>query len=135
NLTFDNMSAYADRVVPMIEDGEAQPLFTLGFLDGEGNIVRDPMLPEVPTFFEVYERIHGKPLEGPQLGAMKALFMGRVMAAKMMILPKDTPPEIVAAYDEVFAKIASDPDFTGGPGEEIVGPYPQSLGDQARRVL
>ena len=135
NITYDNMAAYSKKVVPMIKEGKAEPLFTLGFMDAKGKIGRDPMRPDLPTFLEVYKKFKGKELTGPPERAMRALFVGRVMAAKTMLLPKGTPKEIVDTYHAVMKKVVADPDFTEGRGKKIVGPYPQALGEDARAIL
>jgi len=135
NINYDNMAAYSKKVVPLIREGKAVPLFTLGFMDENGKIGRDPVRPDMPTFFEVYKEIMGKELAGPAFRAMKALFIGRVMAAKTMLLPKGTPKEIVDTYHAVMRKIVADPDFKTGKGKKIVGPYPQALGKQAHAIL
>ena len=129
----DNMAAYNKHVVPLIKEGVAVPLFTLGFMKPDGSIGRDPMLPEIPTLQEVYKRMHGKELAGPQLNAWQALFTIRVMAAKMFVLPKSTSPEIMEIYHQTMIKIMNDPDFKA-KREKVVGPYDQSLGKEAEAV-
>ncbi|MEQ8195047.1 MAG: hypothetical protein RIB59_11220 [Rhodospirillales bacterium] len=135
NINFDSMPSYTKRVLPMIKEGKAVPLYTLGYLSDDGKIVRDPMLPDMPTFFEVYEKVHGKPLTGVRARVMKSLIVGRVMAAKMMLLPEKTPKNIIAMYDAAMKKVVTDPTFTGAKGLKVMGPYPQSLGKNARTVL
>lgn len=129
----DNTAAYTKHVVPLIEEGTAVPLFTLGFMKADGSIGRDPMLPDVPTFQEVYKRMHGKELAGPPLNAWRALFAVRVMAAKMFVLPEITSPEIKAIYHQTMVKILNDPDFQA-KREAVIGPYEQSLGKEAEAI-
>jgi tripartite-type tricarboxylate transporter receptor subunit TctC len=133
-LCQDNSAAYSKHVEPLIKEGTAVPLFTLGFMKPDGTIARDPMLPDIPTFMEVYKRMHGKELSGPALNAWRALFTVRVMAAKMFFLPKVTSPEIIETYHQTMAKIMKDPDFIA-KRENVIGPYDQSLGKEALAIM
>jgi tripartite-type tricarboxylate transporter receptor subunit TctC len=135
NINQDNQSSYAKKVLPMIEEGIAVPLYTLGFQGAGGKIVRDPMLPDIPTFDEMYEKVHGKKLSGIEAQAWKATFSIRVMAAKMMVLPKKTKKDVLAAYHAAAKKVVKDPVFLGKQGQKLFGPYPQSLGDDALKIL
>ncbi|MBB5703693.1 tripartite-type tricarboxylate transporter receptor subunit TctC [Ochrobactrum daejeonense] len=134
SLNYDNMASWAQAVEPLVEDGVARPLFTLGF-EKDGKIVRDPMLPDVPTFLEVYEAIHGKPLDGIEYEVWKALFNIRVMGSKMLVLPEGTSDEIYAAYADA-AKAALDGDeLKTEAAEAVIGPYPQRVGADANKVF
>lgn len=133
NLSQDNTAGYTKHVVPLIKEGVAVPLFSLGFMKADGTIGRDPMLPDIPTFQEVYKRMHGKELAGPELNAWRALFAVRVMAAKMFVLPKVTTPEIKAIYHQTMIKIMNDPDFKA-KRDGVIGPYDQSTGKEAEAI-
>jgi tripartite-type tricarboxylate transporter receptor subunit TctC len=131
----DNMASFAEHIQPLIKDGTAVPLFTLGYANEKGEIVRDPMAPDVPSFIEAYERIHGKKPSGPGFEAWKTVFNIRVMAAKMLLLPKAAKPDVLAAYQAAIQKVVNDPVFKGKEGAEIFGPYQQTLGKDAERVM
>lgn len=133
NIGNDNMASYTKHVVPLIKEGVAVPLFTLGFMKADGSIGRDPMLPDTPTFLEVYKRMHGKELAGAQLNAWRALFTVRVMASKMFVLPKATSPQIMKTYHETMAKIVQDPQFKATRAK-FIGPYEQSIGKEAEAI-
>ncbi|NKB79887.1 hypothetical protein HED49_19705 [Ochrobactrum daejeonense] len=93
------------------------------------------MLPDVPTFLEVYEAIHGKPLDGIEYEVWKALFNIRVMGSKMLVLPEGTSDEIYAAYADA-AKAALDGDeLKTEAAEAVIGPYPQRVGADANKVF
>jgi len=91
-------------------------------------------VPGLPTVFEVYKKVHGKEMSGPAGRALKAMFTIRVMAGKMMMLPKNTRPDILKAYRAAARKIVNDPVFTSKKGKKVVGPYPQSLEGEALRI-
>lgn len=131
----DNNSAYTKKVLPLIKEGVAVPLYTLGYIGPNGNVVRDPMLPDIPTFNEMYEQVHGKKLSGVEARVWKAVHTVKVMAAKMMVLPKGTNKDVLATYRAATQKVMKDPEVTGKKGKKLLGPYPQSTGKDAMDVL
>lgn len=65
--------AYLKSVQPLVQEGKAMPLYAIGFIDADGNAVRDPALPDLITAPELYEKINGKQPEGPVWEAFKAV--------------------------------------------------------------
>ena len=72
NIDYQTSTAYIKNVHPLVEQGLAVPLMTWGVLDDDGNIVRDPIEPDLPCFPEVYEMVHGKKPSGQAWNAWKA---------------------------------------------------------------
>ncbi|HET8722068.1 MAG TPA: hypothetical protein VFM24_08575 [Nitrospira sp.] len=134
-LNYDNMASWADAVQPLVEDGTVVPLFTFGFQNEDGEMVRDPMLPEVPTFLEVYEEIHGEPLSGEARRVWEALFNIRVMGSKIFVLPPETPQEIVDIYANAAKEAVASPEMKSEQAKAIISEYPQSTGAAAKRVF
>lgn len=137
NINFDSTQAYPTQVTPLVQAGNAIPLFTFGIADEHGAIVRDPTVPDLPTFVEVYKSLMGKDPEGPGFDAWKAVFNLNIMASKALALPAGTPADVVDAYNKAMAAVVEDlskPDYKE-KADEIVGPYPQALGQQAADVL
>ena len=135
NLKYDNAASWAEEVKPLVDAGQATVLFTFGFENAEGKIVRDPMLPDVPTFLEVYEKVHGKPLTGIGYDVWKSLFNVRVMGSKMLVLPVGTPKEIVDAYTKA-TETALKSDILNTPQAKLVlGAYPQSVGAASETIF
>ncbi|NBR40378.1 MAG: hypothetical protein EBT93_13340, partial [Alphaproteobacteria bacterium] len=116
-------------------DGVAVPLFTFGFEDDNGNIIRDPQMPDIPTFFEVYEEVKGKKLTGVELKIWKSLFGIRVMGSKMFQLPPGTPSDIVETYRTAMAKVLESEDFKDKTVQKVVGVYQQKLGKVSEKIL
>lgn len=134
-LNFDNMASWASGVEPMIQEGSTVALFTFGF-EQNGEIVRDPMAPDIPTFLEVYEEIHGEPLDGIEYSVWKMLFDIRVMAAKMFVLPAGTPDEIVQTYADAMTAALASEEMQAPLAIDVLGPYPQVTGvEEAAAVL
>ena len=134
SLKYDNAASWAEEVKPLVDEGTATPLFTFG-LEVDGKIVRDPTLPDVPTFLEVYEKINGKPLAGIEFAVWKALFNVRVMGSKMLVLPPDTPQDIVDVYTKAAAEALRSDILTGPQAKLVLGAYPQSVGAASEAVF
>lgn len=133
-IDYQTSSAYLTNVTPLVEAGEAVPLFSWGVLDAEGNVQRDPTFPDLPHFLEAYEALHGPAdLNSVEMKAYLAFFGSGFAAQKPAMLPKGTPPEIVAAYRQAFVDAVNDPDLQATKGE-ILGDYEQAVGDAVAGV-
>lgn len=130
NIDYQTSPAYLRSVVPMVEDGLAVPMMSWGALDDEGNIVRDPTFPDLPTFKEVCEATEGCEASGDAWDAWKAFFIAGFPAQKMIFLPKAAPPEVVATYDKAINDILAREDFAE-LSEKTLGIYPQMTGKAA----
>ncbi len=115
-VDYQTSSAYNRNVTPLVQSGKAVPLFSFGALDKDGNIVRDPSFPNIPSFLEAYRSLHGKEPSGDLWEAYKAFFVAGFAAQKMVFLPKGTPAPIVAAWRDAAAKIVADPEFQSTKG-------------------
>ncbi|WP_229729351.1 tricarboxylate transporter [Agaricicola taiwanensis] len=133
-LNADVTSAYKQMAQPLIDAGTAVPLFTMGYADANGEIVRDPNFPDLPSWVEAYEIIHGKKPSGTEYDAWLALFHLSVMSSKALVLPAGTPEDVVAAYNAAAADLVEDKDFKAESGE-FIGTYPQLTGEAARKSL
>lgn len=137
NVNYDTSFSYEAQVVPLIESGEAVPLFSLGQADAKGVIGRDPVMPDVPTFAEQYRALHGADPQGPGYDAWMTIFRLTESAAKVVLLPPETPQPIVdlywAAAKDVVAKMHA-PENEAATAE-IVGTYAQATGEQAAGLL
>jgi len=130
-VDYQTSSSYLANIVPLVEAGTAVPLFTLGALDENANIVRDPTFPDLPHFLEAYEMVHGKaPEDGPELKAFIAFFSAGFPAQKMAMLHNTNPPEVIEAYRTAFAKAVADPELQERKGD-ILGDYTQATGEAA----
>lgn len=134
NIDYQTTTAYIKNVRPLVEQNLAVPLMTWGVLDDAGNVVRDPVEPDLPCFPEVYEMVHGKKPSGQEWNAWKAFMVAGFGVQKAMWLPEKTKPEVVAAYREAAAKVIADPEFQTVV-EKSLGGYPQMAGERARNAF
>ena len=133
NIDYQTSSAYLSNVVPLVEQGEAVPLFTWGVLDADGNPARDPTFPDLPILEEVYEMLNGEPPSGPEYEAYQAFNVAGFAAQKMVFLPEGTDAEIVEAYRQAFRDIFEDPEYQASV-EDVLGAYEQ-VTDEAAEAL
>lgn len=134
NIDYQTSTAYIKNVRPLVQQGLAVPLMTWGVLDDAGNVVRDPIEPDMPCFPEVYEMINGKKPSGQAWKAWKAFMVAGFGVQKAMWLPQKTKPEIITAYRESAAKVVADSEFQGIVKKSLGG-YPQLAGEKARKAF
>ena len=134
NIDYQTSSAYIKNVTPLVDAGQAVPLFSWGVLDDDGNLVRDPNFPDLPHIGEAYEIVHGKKPEGAEWDTFLAFLVAGFPAQKMVFLPKDTPAEIVQAYQDAVIKMLADPDYNANKAAAI-GEYEQVTGRGAEALF
>ncbi|WP_404287396.1 Bug family tripartite tricarboxylate transporter substrate binding protein [Glutamicibacter arilaitensis] len=133
NLDYQTTSAYLTQVEPMVEEGTAVPLFSFGVIE-DGEVVRDPAFPDLPTLEEAYELIHGGSPEGPAYEAYRAFLVPAYVYQKGIWANAGTPDEVVDAYRESVREIVEDEEFLSS-SEDILGGYPLVAGDVAEEEL
>ena len=134
NIDYQTSSAYLKGVVPLVKAGQAVPMMTWGALDADGNIVRDPTFPEMPTFKEVCEATKGCKTSGDAWNAWKAFFIAGFPAQKMVFLPNGASDEAIATYKKAFDDIIARSDFPK-ISAAVLGDYPQMTGKPATTML
>ncbi len=134
NIDYQTSSAYLKSVVPLVENGQAVPMMTWGALDDNGNVVRDPTFPDIPSFKEVCEATPGCETSGEAWDAWKAFFIAGFPAQKMVFLPKGATQEAIDTYTKAFNAVIARPDFPE-ISEARLGVYPQMTGALAAASL
>ena len=132
NIDYQTSSAFLSKVTPLVESGQAVPIMTWGALDANGDIVRDPTFPDIPTFKEVYTKVKGAAPSGAAWDAWKAFFVAGFPAQKMVFLPNGTSQDIIDTYSKAFGEVISRPDFAE-ISKSRLGVYPQSVGEAAKQ--
>ena len=129
-IDYQTSAAYLSKVTPLVKEGSALPIMSWGALDDKGNLVRDPNFPDLPHFAEVYEQVKDKKPSGTWFDAWKAFFTAGFPAQKFIVVPKDTPEDIVKAYQDAFKKMFADPEYKATKDKKI-GKYAQVTGAAA----
>lgn len=129
-IDYQTSAAYLSKVTPLVKEGSAIPIMTWGSLDDKGNLVRDPNFPNLPHFAEVYEQVKGKKPSGPAFDAWKAFFVAGFPAQKFVVVPKETPDDVVKVVQAAITKMFADPEYINNKDKKI-GTYPQVTGKAA----
>ena len=133
NIDYQTTSAYLTQVQPLVDSGKAVPLMSFGVLE-DGEIVRDPNLPDLPTVEEVYEQLNGQAPEGEAYDAYRAFLVPGFVYQKGIWANEGTPDSIVQAFRDAVEPISNDPEFQAS-SEEVLGGYPLYSGEQAQEDL
>ncbi|MEM8842428.1 MAG: tricarboxylate transporter, partial [Pseudomonadota bacterium] len=134
NIDYQTSSSFLSGVTPLVEAGTAVPWFAFGALDDDGNVVRDPTFPDMPSFAEVCEAAPACETSGPAWDAWLAFFTAGFPAQKMVFLPAGAPQEAIDTYSDAFRAITERADFAE-ISEARLGVYPQMTGDAATVAL
>jgi tripartite-type tricarboxylate transporter receptor subunit TctC len=134
NIDYQTTSGYLGGSVPLVEEGQAVPMMTWGALDSDGNIVRDPTFPDIPTFKEVCEATDGCEPSGDAWDAWRAFFVAGFPVQKLAFLPAGTPDDVTATYTAAFEAVVARSDFAE-ISTKRVGKYTVFTGDGANTAL
>lgn len=134
NIDYQTSSGYLGASADLVAAGSAVPMMSWGALDEQGNIVRDPTFPDMPSFKEVCEATEGCETSGDAWDAWKAFFVSGFPSQKLAFLPQGTPQEVVDTYVAAFAAVRARPDFAEIAAKRV-GKYPMFVGDGAAGAL
>lgn len=110
DLDFQTTATYLSQVQPLVEQGLARPLFTVGVLEGD-EVVRDPNLPDVPTFTELYSQLNGGDLDTVEYRAYRAFVVPGFFFQKGLWSNPGTDPAVLERYYRMTAELTADPQF------------------------
>ncbi|PPC76045.1 tricarboxylate transporter [Pokkaliibacter plantistimulans] len=133
-VDFQTTSAYLASVKDLEQQGKAVPLFSLGILNGDGKVVRDPAFPDIPTFQEVYKEYKGEEPSGPEYEVYFKFFAAGFAFQKVLFIPTDVPAAVYDSYISAVEKMVKDPDFNKEAVEQI-GPYENITGRAAEQYI
>ncbi|WP_299056196.1 tripartite tricarboxylate transporter substrate-binding protein [uncultured Nocardioides sp.] len=123
DIDYQTTSSYGPAVQPLVDDGTAVPLFSLGQVDEDGEIVRDPNFPKVPTVVEVYEELNGELPPADALETYTAILALTYTFQKALWVPEDTPDEALELVRDEAEQLSVDPSFEESAAE-VLGGYP-----------
>ncbi|MGO4888425.1 hypothetical protein ACJ2A9_11750 [Anaerobacillus sp. MEB173] len=134
NIDFQTTSAYLQNIEPLIDSGVAVPLYSLGQINEHGDLVRDPVFPDLPTLEEVYVEIYGEEPSGDAWEAYKAFVNASYTVQKVIWTHNDAPVEAIEALRESAEKIANDPEFLEA-SKEILENYQPYTGQELKGMI
>ena len=122
NLDYQTTPAYLAGVVPLVQSGVAVPLFSFGQIDAGGDVVRDPVFAELPSFAEAFRTCHDTEPTGPGWEAYKAVLVAGFAAQKNVWAHRSAPPARLTALREAASRLIADQDFLDA-ADELLGGY------------
>lgn len=112
NTFSSTFAGYRSAAIPTLVDTEiAFPLWQFPYRDDAGNYPRSDFAPDIPTFMEVYESIHGSAPAGETWEALKLALNLRSVADNMLLAPPGTDPELLQALRDGFSAAVVDPEM------------------------
>ena len=146
-IDYQTSSAYLKNSVPLVENGEAIPLFCFGALNDEGNLVPDVSFENspvgvfngdtvrlnVPHFGQIYEQL-GNERTGIEWDTWFAFMSAGFGGMKLLLTPKETPDEIVAEYHKGITAMKEDVEYRANKFKAL-GEYPQVIGKPADKIF
>lgn len=134
NIDYQTSSGYLKGSTDLVDAGKAVPMMTWGALDADGNIVRDPTFPDIPTFKEVCEATDDCETSGEAWDAWKAFFVAGFPVQKLAFLPAGTPQDVIDTYTKAFEDVVARADFAEISSKRV-GKYPVFTGEGAQSAL
>jgi len=129
NLDAQTTPVFLNQPLQAIEAGRAVPLFAQGILDAEGNLVRDPAYPDIPTVAEVHLELHGEEPSGPAWEAYRAAVTAIGNGGKILMMHSDTPDEAREAIFTAVDRLLADDEFIASAAEAAEG-YEFTVGSE-----
>ena len=103
NMATDAAHAYLNEVVPMFEQqGLNAPLFSLPLLNADGELVKSPLVPDIPTIDELYESIHGSPPSGANWDAIRTMLEIDQTMQHVFLGPPRMDPRAIEEFSAVL---------------------------------
>lgn len=131
DIEYQTTPGYLANVERLSDRNLIIPLYTFGTLDNQGNLVRDPVFPELPTIKEVYTACNGVSPSGVEWDVYKATLTAGFVIQKMMWVHGDTSEEAITALRSAAEAAISDAEFKEA-AENLIGSYDLFVGHEAQ---
>lgn len=135
NFNHDTTLSYISQVLPLVKEGKATPLMTVGFINQQGQVVRDPTLPDLPTVYEVYQELYGRKPDGLTVWkAYRAVLAAGYSFQKTYWVPQETPDAILRTLYDAVDRMRRDPRFQQ-EAQKVLEGYPLFRGDEVEVAI
>ncbi len=135
NIDYQTTPAYLSQVVPLVQQGKAIPVMSMGFVNEKGVMVRDPSAPDLPSAYEVYQVLFGRKPDGlMRWKAYQSMVAAGFTFQKALWAPGGTPPEALQALRGAVDRMRQDPQFQEQAKRVLEG-YEVLRGDLAKAAV
>jgi hypothetical protein len=114
NFGATSLPGYQTQVIPqIINPGIGMVIFQFPVIGADGAPAGNPLLEKagIETFDKVYAQAFGRPPAGTKFDALLLVNDLSSKMQRLIVLPKDSPPEAVGALRQAFDTVAQDKDF------------------------
>lgn len=119
NYVEESLTGWFTGVAPLVSAGQAIGLAQRGTMRG-GQVVRDPRVPDLPTYLEVAVELKGEAVKQTvEYRALLAL-IAMSAASREVVYPPGTDPAVVEVMRKALADTFADPEFLAA-AEKILG--------------
>jgi len=134
NLDYQFTPVYLTQVVPSVEAGTAVPLWTGGAMEDGVLKARDPIAPDLPSVYEVYEMMNGVPPSGIEWDAFQGIASVTYAYGLTAYMHPDTPQEVLDTFAAAVEAINADPEFVT-ESQEVTGGARLSAGPDTEAAV
>ncbi len=135
NIDYQTTPAYLSQVAPLVKEGKAVPVMTMGFVNERGQLVRDPGLKDLPTIYEVYEQINKRKPDGLLRWKAYAALIGPGFSYQKTIwAPEGTPQEALEPLLSAIDRMNRDFQFKD-QGRAVLEGYSVARGDKVEPAV
>ncbi|HET8718658.1 MAG TPA: hypothetical protein VFM50_12990 [Nocardioidaceae bacterium] len=134
NLDYQTTAGYLTQVQPDAEAGKVVPLMSFGVLDENGDVVRDPNFPDLPTVPEVYEQLYGEKPSGDAYAAYVAFLAAGFSYQKGLWATPETPEGVRQAFIDAVPALKKSEEFEKERTASL-GDYPVYAGPEVAQAL
>jgi hypothetical protein len=134
NFDYQFTPVYLTQVVPSVEAGTAVPLWTGGSMEDGVLKGRDPVAPDLPSVYEVYEMLNGEAPSGIEWDAFQGIASVTYAYGLTAYMHPDTPQEVLDIFTEAVAAINADPEFQAA-SQEVTGGARLSAGPETEAAV
>lgn len=134
NIDYQFTPVWLTQVVPSVEEGNAVPLWTGGAMEGGVLKARDPVAPELPSVYEVYETMNGQPPSGIEWDAFQGIASVTYAYGLTGYLHPDAPQEALDAFAAAVEAINADSEFQAA-SQDVTGGARLSAGPETEAAI
>jgi hypothetical protein len=114
DLSADSLPGWVGTVKPsLVDTGIAIPLFQYDFEKNDGTLGRNPELPDIPSFSEVFAEVKQGVALPKNDRSQALLLLTRIVDVmyRTVFMPTNAPPSAVAEMRIAFERLVADPEF------------------------
>ena len=135
NFDFQFTPVYLTQVVPLVNERRAVAIMTGGFPNERGELIlRDPVVPQLPSVFEVYRELYNTRPAGPRWRAYEAAAALTFTYGLTWWAPEGTSAEALRAIGDAIDRMNADREFQER-AKSVTGGYPLVRGDKVERAV